>query len=82
MLVHLCYATTSIHCSVVIQTTNTYLCVLVSDGVRSFTFFHYADGMIEWTAGYLSGGMNGLGGSEAEIIYDAGDGVHRHSLYM
>ena len=62
--------------------TNTYQCVLVSDGVRSFTFFHYADGMMEWTTGDVSGGMNGLGGREAEIGYDAGDGVNYHSIYL
>ena len=55
--------------------------MLVSDGVRSFTFFHYADGMIEWTTGDETG-MNGLGGREAEIGYDAGDGVNYHSIYL
>ena len=55
--------------------------MLVSDGVRSFTFFHYADGMIEWITGDLTG-SNGLGGREAEIGYDAGDGVNYHSIYL
>ena len=55
--------------------------MLVSDGVKSFTFFHYADGMIEWTTGDVTG-MNGLGGREAQIGYDAGDGVNYHSIYL
>ena len=38
--------------------------------------------MIEWTTGDLSGGMDGLGGREAEIGYDAGDGVNYHSIYL
>ena len=57
--------------------------MLVSDGGRSFTFFlHYADGMMEWTTGDSTGGMNGLGGREAEDRYDAGDGINYHSIYL
>ena len=56
--------------------------MLVSDGVRSFTFFHYADGMIECTTGDLSGGMKGRGGREAEIGYDAGHDVNHHSIHL
>ena len=37
--------------------------------------------MIEWTTGDVTG-MNGLGGREAEIGYDAGDGVNYHSIYL
>ena len=82
VLAHICYATTLlIHCSVVIQTTNIYQCVLVSVGVCSFTFFHYADSMIEWTTGDETG-MNDLGGCETEIGYDAGDDVNYHSIYL
>ena len=55
--------------------------MLVSDGIHSFTFFHYADGMIEWTTGDETG-SNGLGGREAEIGYDAGDGVNYQSIYL
>ena len=38
--------------------------------------------MVEWTTGDSTGGMNGLGGREAEIGYDAGDGVNYHSIYL
>ena len=37
--------------------------------------------MMEWTTGDVSG-MNGLGGREAEIGYDAGDGVNYQSIYL
>jgi len=37
--------------------------------------FLYADGLMEWTTGDSSGGMNGLGGNAAHVGYDAGDGV-------
>ena len=47
---------------------------MVSDGIQSFTFFHYADGMIEWTTGDVTG-TNGLGGDPAEVGYDAADGI-------
>ena len=58
---------------------NTFQCVLVSDGVRSFTFFHYADGMIEWT----TSGPDGITGvNNAEIGYDAGDGINYHNVYF
>ena len=36
--------------------------------------------MMEWTTGDFSGGVNGLGGREAEIGYDAGDGVNYYSI--
>ena len=46
---------------------------MVSDGIQSFTFFHYADGMIEWTTGDWSI-RNGLGDDDsAQVGYDAGD---------
>ena len=34
----------------------------------------YADGLIQWTTGDESGGINGLGGNAATAGYDAGDG--------
>ena len=37
--------------------------------------------MIEWTTGDETG-FNGLGGREAEIGYDAGDGVNYHSIFL
>ena len=47
---------------------------MVSDGIQSFTFFHYADGKIEWTTGDETG-LNGLGGEPAQVGYDAGDDI-------
>ena len=37
---------------------------------------------MEWTTGDSTGGMNGLGGREAEDRYDAGDGINYHSIYL
>ena len=37
--------------------------------------------MIEWTTGDDTG-MNGLGGREAQVGYDAGDGVNYHSIFV
>ena len=45
----------------------------------SFTIFHYADGMIEWTTGDVSG-INGLGGNPAQVGYDAGDGIWFYNI--
>ena len=49
---------------------------MVNDGIQSFTFFHYADGMIEWTTHGEETGINGLdGGKPAQVGYDAADGI-------
>ena len=54
---------------------NTFQCVMASDGQRSYIYFLYADGLIQWTTGDASGGMEGLGGTPAQVGFDAGDGV-------
>ena len=36
----------------------------------------YADGEIQWTTGVASGGVNGLGGTPAQVGFNAGDGVN------
>ena len=36
----------------------------------------YADGLIQWTTGDSSGGVNGLGGTPAQVGFNAGDGVN------
>lgn len=41
----------------------------------SFVLFLYADGGIQWTTGTSSGGSNGLGGEEAQVGFNAADGV-------
>ena len=38
--------------------------------------FLYADGEIQWTTGDASGGTNGLGGTPAQVGFNAGDGNH------
>ena len=45
--------------------TNTFQCVLATDGYKSFVIFLYAYGQIQWTTGYDGGEVNGLGGDEA-----------------
>ena len=53
--------------------TNTFQCILVSDGFMSFVIFLYADGLIQWTTGEASGGIGGLGGNHASVGVNAGD---------
>ena len=36
----------------------------------------YLDDGIQWTTGDYNGGVNGIGGTEAQVGYDAGDGVN------
>ena len=38
--------------------------------------FLYADGEIQWTTGDASGGANGMGGTPAQVGFNAGDGVN------
>ncbi len=40
----------------------------------SYTIFLYADDLIQWTTGDDSGGVNGLGGNQARVGINAGDG--------
>ena len=53
--------------------TNTFQCNLATDNVRSFVIFQYADGLIQWTTGDASGGAGGLGGTPAQVGFNAGD---------
>jgi len=54
--------------------TNTFQCVLATNGFESFVMFLYPDGRIQWTTGDDSGGSGGLGGIEALAGINAGDG--------
>ena len=56
--------------------TNTFQCVLATDGVESFVIFLYAYGNIHWTTGRDSGGFRGLFGTEALAGINAGDSVN------
>ena len=40
----------------------------------------YADGRIQWTTGYYSGGDDGLGGTEALAGINAGDGHNSYTI--
>ncbi len=42
----------------------------------SFAIFLYADGLIQWTTGDASGGSEGLGGTPAQVGFNAGDRVN------
>ena len=53
---------------------------MITDQVKSFVIFHYADGEIQWTTGDASGGSDGLGGTEAQVGFNAGDGVRYASV--
>ena len=55
--------------------TNTFQCIMATDGLKSFVIFLYADGLIQWTTGDASGGSGGFGGTAALVGVDAGDGV-------
>ena len=60
--------------------TNTFQCVLATNGVESFVIFLYADGRIQWTTGSRSGGSRGLGGIEALAGINAGDGFNSYTI--
>ena len=60
--------------------TNTFQCVLISDGVCSFVTYLYADGLIQWTTGDASDGEGGLGGTPAQAGFDAGDQTRSFSI--
>ena len=53
--------------------TNTFQSVLITDGTFSFVTYLYADGLIQWTTGDASGGIDGFGSSPAQCGFDAGD---------
>ncbi|CAD5126546.1 unnamed protein product [Dimorphilus gyrociliatus] len=58
---------------------NTFQAVLTTDGHRSFTIFNY--GNISWTTGTSSDGdKNGLGGTQAQAGFNAGDGRRYFNL--
>ena len=50
--------------------------MLITDGHQSFVMFLYADGLIQWTTGDSSGGIGGLGGTPAQVGFNAGDGTN------
>ncbi|XP_061188743.1 mucin-4-like [Saccostrea echinata] len=55
--------------------TNTFQTILISNGQNSFTIYNYEQ--IQWTTGTTADGnaMTGLGGTPAQIGFNAGDGI-------
>jgi len=50
--------------------------VVATDGQsQSYAIFLYADDMIQWTTGDNDGGVDGLGGTPAQIGINRGDGM-------
>lgn len=70
----------SLSFSLLHEQTNTFQCVLVSDGKISFVLFLYAKGEIQWSSADSSGGTNGIGGTPAQAGFNAGDGYRHFSL--
>ncbi len=52
----------------------------MTDGTVSYVKFLYADGEIQWTTGDASNGINGFGGTPAQVGFDAGDGERFFSV--
>ena len=40
----------------------------------------YAEGRIQWTTGDFSGGLDGLGGTEALAGFDPGNGINYYTI--
>ena len=64
-----------VYCYFILQ-VNTFQCVLVTTVTDSFVILLYADGEIQWTTGDASGGVDGLGGTEAVVGINVGDGIN------
>ena len=47
---------------------------MATNGFDSFAMYLYADGLIQWTSGDFSGGINGLGGNTARVGFSSSDG--------
>lgn len=54
--------------------------MLASDRTLSFIIYLYSDGGIQWTTGDNSGGNYGLGGTQAQVGVNAGDGLQSLSV--
>ena len=53
---------------------------MITNGTNAFVSFLYADNLIQWTTGDASGGTGGIGGTPAQVGFNAGDGVHYFSI--
>ncbi|XP_060075248.1 sushi domain-containing protein 2-like [Ylistrum balloti] len=58
---------------------NSFQAVLITNGRHSFTIFNYYN--ITWTTGTASGGNpDGLGGTPAQVGFNAGDGINFYAV--
>ena len=57
---------------------NTFQCILATSELESFVMFLYDD--LQWTTGDNSGGIRGLGGTEALAGYNAGDQINSYTV--
>ena len=53
---------------------------MITNGINAFVAFLYADDLIQWTTGDASGGIDGIGGTPAQVGFNAGDGVRYFSI--
>ncbi|XP_019854776.1 PREDICTED: protein mesh-like isoform X3 [Amphimedon queenslandica] len=60
--------------------TNTFQCVLATNGVTSYAMFLFPEGGINWYSGDASGGTGGINGTPAQVGLNKGDGVTYHVL--
>ena len=58
--------------------TNTFQCVLATDGVITIVIFLYEE--ITWTTGDASDGVNGFGGTPALVGLSAGDQINFYNV--
>ena len=54
--------------------TNTFQCILITDGTHSFVIFLYADDLIQWSRG------NAVGTVDAQAGFNAGDGTRNFTV--
>ena len=61
--------------------TNTFQLIIAANGNRTFAIFLYLDDGINWTTGDgPSNGINGLGGTQAQVGYNAGDNINYYTV--
>ena len=53
--------------------TNTFQCILITDGTNSFVIFLYADDLIQWSQGSAST-------VDAQAGFNAGDGIRHFTI--
>ena len=75
---HILTLATTYLLSLICTQTNTFQCVLITDGTNSFVIFLYADNLIQWSLGNAQAGFNAgdgefhftISGSQTPAIVD------------